>query len=125
MICEDGYSGVLCAVCDASFFYDAASNLCQECSGVDVLTPTAIVAIVTIFLVLLATAVYMYYIYIVRPTLENVRNNENAPEHMDHLNEISNWFDSRFGPIMSKVKILTATFQIVSSSSSSLQVALN
>ena len=115
-LCEEGYEGVLCAVCSDNYFYDSATNSCQICDGVNVFTPSLIVVFIVFWSIVLGYAVYYYY---------STKESDDQGSRFissDDLVVMYEWIEQRKAPIMGKVKIMTATFQIISSSALTLQV---
>ena len=122
-LCAEGHGGVLCETCAEGYFLNSESLECELCEGLNIFTPAFIFTSLSIFLLLFGFAYYKY---------RNVNSARAKVTINDKFDDDSNikksylmaYWEERFGPIMSKFKVITSTFQIVSASSSVLQIKM-
>jgi hypothetical protein len=147
-LCAYGYIGPLCAVCDENFYFVSDTSSCEMCSGTSIFTPTFIAVFLCIFFLVVIFCV-RYYSKLraaakALEVLEQRKNSEKGPHETEQRDneeygeddeksetvvktnsftrKIWEWLKSRIVPLFPKIKIMIATFQIVSSSGSSFNV---
>lgn len=103
--CEVGFTGPLCAVCSEGYF--PAEQQCLSC-GSQALPTTTVVFILIFALSLTGAAVYLYrrYHQLKRMTPE-------SPVPLQRLDSLLLWCAHRYRPVVVKLKITVATYQIV------------
>lgn len=143
-LCNTGYTGPLCAVCEDEYYPVSSSLTCEKCNASSIMAPTFL-AFVLIFLfvtVFMGVLYYLNQIKAVGDKSESEGECERKSEDSKNLEAISedserkerketertytsrvvdlmNSIKDRIVPFFPKIKIIIATFQIVSSSASS------
>ena len=143
---------ILCmSVCSEGYFLSSDSNACLSCDGAAAwITPAVLVVMLVVLIVLTLSAFKVYAIIITKQKAqreEAERESEYAePEDRDlsvafHEDErktkekekekektqedsaVSVWFNQRINPLLSKMRILMSTFQIIMNSQGSFQIS--
>ena len=122
-LCKIGYEGPLCAVCSSGYYLTDTLE-CIACSGSKIFTPTVVILLVTLFLALFISVSAYYFKH--KKTID--KDETYVPdEKRDSITEEKTFFSrlkSRIVPLLPKLKIMVATFQIVGSVASNFQISM-
>ena len=103
--CEVGFKGPLCAVCAEGYF--PAEQMCLRCAS-QALPTTTVVFIIIFALAFAGTGVYLYRRY---HQLKGMSTEE--PILLRRFDSILLWCAHRYRPVLVKVKIVVAAYQII------------
>jgi len=128
-LCAAGYSGPLCKVCDTGYF--GIDNVCLPCSGDSLITPTVIGYMIIGIMMLIAGA----FAFVFYQKLFKSSSTSGQAENRQSLSELLTFQGSPWQNMVSwmklnrlqataKLKIVVATYQIVTACSVVLAVTM-